>query len=56
MDKQKLQKAIDTLKDYNRWRRGNLKESPNATLVGESIDLLTNFLTSEMINRPTIYD
>lgn len=51
MDRQKIIKAIETLKDYNRWRRGNLKESPNATSVGESIDILTDLITIEILNK-----
>jgi len=51
MDRQKIQKAIETLKDYNKWRRGNLKEMPNASLIGESIDLLTDLITKEILNK-----
>lgn len=51
MDKQKIQKVVDTLRDYNKWRRGLLKESPNASLVGESIDFVIELLGNEYLNK-----
>lgn len=51
MDKQKIIKALDTLKDYNKWRRGQLKEMPNASLIGESIEFLIDLVTIEILNK-----
>jgi hypothetical protein len=51
MDKQRLQKAVDVLRDYNKWRRGLLKECPNASLVGESIDFVIELLGNEFLNK-----
>ena len=51
MDRQRILKALETLKDYNRWRRGQLKEMPNATLIGESIEFLTELVSTEVLNN-----
>jgi hypothetical protein len=51
MDKQKVEKAVETLKSYNKWRRGLIKESPNASLIGESIDFLTDLITTELLTK-----
>jgi hypothetical protein len=51
MDKQKIIVAIETLKDYNKWRRGQLRESPNATSIGESIDFIIDLISTEILNK-----
>lgn len=51
LDKQKIMLYLDTLKDYNAWRRGTLKESPNASLVGESIDNVIELILTEILNN-----
>ena len=51
MDKQKIRLALETLRDYNKWRRGNLKEMPNATLTGESIEFLIDLVYKEILNE-----
>jgi hypothetical protein len=51
MDKQKIIKSLETLKDYNKWRRGLIKESPNASLIGESIEFLIDLVTIEILNK-----
>lgn len=51
MDRQKIINAIETLKDYNKWRRGQLKDSPNATSIGESIELVIDLITTEILNK-----
>lgn len=51
MDKQKLITSIETLKEYNKWRRGLIKQSPNASLVGESIDFLVDLIATEILNK-----
>lgn len=50
VDKQKIQKTIDLLSDYNKWRRGQLKKEPiNASLVGESIDYIIDLVSTEIL-------
>ena len=51
MDKQKLILTIETLIEYNKWRRGLIKQSPNASLVGESIDLLVDLVSTEILTK-----
>lgn len=51
MDRQKIIIALDTLKDYNKWRRGQLRESPNASSIGESIEFVIDLITTEILNK-----
>lgn len=51
LDKQKTIKALDTLRDYNKWRRGQIKESPNASLIGESIEFVLELISTEILNK-----
>lgn len=52
IDKQKVQKTIDFLREYNKWRRGQLKKEPiNATTVGESIDYLIDLVSTEILKQ-----
>jgi hypothetical protein len=51
MDRQKIIVALETLRDYNRWRRGQLKVMPNATLIGESIELVIDLISTEILNK-----
>jgi hypothetical protein len=50
-DKQKIIKALDTLRDYNKWRRGQIKDSPNASLIGESIEFVLELISTEILNK-----
>lgn len=51
MDKTKILKAVETLKEYNKWRRGKTDIMPNATFTGESIDLLIELVTKEILEK-----
>lgn len=51
LDRQKIIRALDTLRDYNKWRRGQIKESPNASFIGESIDYVIEFISTEVLNK-----
>ena len=51
MDRQKIINSISVLREYNQWRRGLVKESPNASLVGESIDYLVDLITIQILNK-----
>ena len=51
MDRQKIIKALETLKDYNKWRRGQLNEMPNATLIGESIEYVVDLISTEILTK-----
>jgi hypothetical protein len=47
-----LNKAIETLQHYNRWRRGEEIPIPNPTKIGEAIDVVLEKLTTKKINKP----
>jgi hypothetical protein len=51
LDKQKIIRALDTLREYNKWRRGKINESPNASSIGESIDYVIEFISTEVLNK-----
>jgi hypothetical protein len=47
-----LNKAIETLQHYNRWRRGEEVPMPNPTKIGEAIDVVLEKLTTKKQPKP----
>lgn len=47
-----LNKAIETLQHYNRWRRGAEVPIPNPTKIGEAIDVILEKLTTKKPYKP----
>jgi hypothetical protein len=47
-----LNKAIETLQHYNRWRRGAEIPMPNPTKIGEAIDVVLEKITTKKQPKP----